>query len=59
MAHNRGGAEKEGVRENTASTEPYGGSNSQKCEIMMWSEAQSQMLNWLSHPGAPEDKDFS
>ena len=29
------------------------GSISQNHEIMTWAEIKSQMLNWLSHPGAP------
>ena len=32
---------------------PMQDSNSQNCEIMTWAETKSQMLNQMSHPGAP------
>ena len=31
------------------------GDTSHDCEIMTWAEIKSQMLNWLSHPDAPND----
>ena len=53
-----GGAEREGKRESQAGStllaeSPVQGSNSQNREITSWAETKSQMLNRLSHPGAP------
>ena len=54
-----GEVEREGERENpkqalcAASAEPNMGFNPQSHEIMTWAKTKSQMLNRLSHPGAP------
>ena len=51
------GAEREGERipsrPRSVSREPNAGLKLTNCEIMTWAEIKSQMLNWLSHPGAP------
>ena len=58
---NREGAERERERERilsrlcAVSTEPGAGLKLTKCEIMTSVEINSQMLNRLSHPGAPLD----
>ena len=37
----------------TDNTDPDGGVELINHEIMIWAETKSQMLNQLSHPGAP------
>ena len=37
----------------TVHAEPDMGLEPTNREIMTWAETESQMLNWLSHPGAP------
>ena len=58
--------EREGLRErereresipsrlHAVSAEPTGGLDLINCEIMTWAKIESQMLNQLSHPGAPK-----
>ena len=40
------------------STEPNEGLDPMNYEIMTWAEIKSLMLNWLSHPSAPWEKEF-
>ena len=54
-----GGAEREGESENPKQA-PHcqcgaqmGGSNPRSCEVMTWPKTKIQMLNQVSHPGAP------
>ena len=59
----RGGAEREGERErererapsrfHAASRQPNSGLPLANCEIMTGAKIKTQMLNRLSHPGAP------
>ena len=50
-----GGAEGEGERESQAGSKPGAQNRAQphNPQIMVWGEITSQMLNHLSHPGAP------
>ena len=41
-------------RESQAGSEPNAGLELMNCEIMTWAETKIQMVNWLSHAGAPE-----
>ena len=50
----RGEAERESQAGCTVSTELAVELDPRNREIMTWAEIKSQMLNWLSHPGAPE-----
>ena len=52
MWASRGGGRETG-RENLKHTAHYVGLDLTTQEIMTWAETKSQMLNWLSHPGAP------
>ena len=40
-------------RLHTVRAEPDAGLEPTNCEIMTWAEIRSQLLNQLSHPGAP------
>ena len=42
----------------TVSIEPDVGLDPMNCEIMIWAKTKSQMLNWMSHPSAPERLKF-
>ena len=53
----REGAEREGISSRLCtviSVEPNVGLELTNCEVMFWAEIKSQMLNQLSHPGAPQ-----
>ena len=54
----RGEAERIPSRLHTVSAEPNMRLNPTNCEIMTLAKIKSQMLNLLSHPGAPRQMGF-
>ena len=47
-----GEGQRERERENPKQAEPNAGLHLTNREIVAWAEMKSQMLKWLSHPGA-------
>ena len=54
----RRGRDRIPTRLHAVSTEADAGLEPMNCEIMTWAEIKSQTLNQLSHPCAPEAKNF-